>query len=54
MYVAAYDHTLTVLDARDGTPRWKFTAAGPIHASPLVSDRYVYVAAMDGVLSALQ
>jgi outer membrane protein assembly factor BamB len=54
LYVASYDQTLTALDARDGTLRWQFTAGAPIHATPVVGDGRVYVAAMDGVVYALQ
>jgi eukaryotic-like serine/threonine-protein kinase len=54
LYVASYDQTLTALDARQGTLRWQFTASAPIHATPAVSDGRVYVAAMDGIVYALQ
>ena len=54
LYVALYDQTLTALDARHGTLHWQFTASGPMHATLVVGDGRVYVAAMDGVIYALQ
>ncbi len=53
-YLADQNGQLVALDAYTATPRWQFTAGGPMVAAPAVAGGIVYVGAGDKILYALE
>ena len=44
LYLATYDGTLFCLDANSGTQKWSASTLDDTDASPVLTDRYVYIA----------
>ncbi len=53
VFVATHAGNLYALDAATGTPRWRFTAPGPLLHSPAVAENRVITAAAEGGVYAL-